>query len=337
MHVRDFLAATAVCAVLAPHAPAATVDAMARGRELTKLFYGREFEQLMPHFGPQMASVMKLETLNTFRDQVEAQLGPETEVQDEHVVVQDSFQVYSRLSMFEKQARPIETSWTLSPSGKVAGFHVRPPQGEYPSPFLDYKVKTALRLPFEGEWRVFWGGRTITQNQHASVRAQRFAYDLARSQDGKTLSGDGKKNEDYFAFGQPILSPGAGKVAVAVDGLADNVPGTMDKKHLAGNHVVVDHGNGEFSFLAHLKQGSVAVKAGDKVKAGQKLGLCGNSGNTDQPHLHYHLANAADLVNADGLPAQFLNYVADGKPIERGEPVQGQLIGMPAAAVKAAR
>lgn len=331
MHWRTFLAATAVAVALAPNAPAATVDAMARGRELTQLFFSRELGQLLPQLGPQMAAIMKLETLNSFRDQVEDQLGAETQVQDERVVTQDSFQVYRRLSKFEKAPMPIETVWTLSPSGKVAGFYIRPPQTEYPSPFLEYRTKTALRLPFEGEWRVFWGGRTLAQNQHAAVRAQRFAYDLARWQDGKTFSGDGKKCEDYFAFGQSIVSPGAGKVVAAVDGIADNVPGTTDKEHLAGNHVVVDHGKNEFSFLAHLEQGSVLVKVGDEVKAGQKLGRCGNSGNTDQPHLHYHLANAADLVNADGLPAQFLSYVADGKPVERGEPVQGQVIGMPAA------
>jgi len=310
---------------------AAELDAMGRGRELTALFYGRDMEQLLPQLGPQMAAIMKLETLHAFREQVEAQLGLEMQVQDERVTMQDSFQVYQRLSLFEKVPMPIETTWTLSPSGKVAGFYVRPPQQEYPSKYLEYRTQAALRLPFEGEWRVFWGGRTLLQNHHAAVRAQRFALDLARMQDGKTFTGEGKKNEDYYAFGQTILSPGAGKVVAAVDGIADNEPGATNTKQIAGNHVIVDHGHNEFSLLAHFKQGSVSVKAGDKVEAGQKLGLCGNSGNSDQPHLHYHLANAADLVQADGLPAQFQNYIADGNPVERGEPVQGQLVGMPAS------
>ncbi len=324
--------------LLTAGAAAAEFDAMARGRELTALFYGREMEKLLPQLGPQMAAVMKLETLHTFREQVEAQLGPELQVQDESVTPQDSFQVYKRLSLFEKAPMPIETMWTLSPSGKVAGFYVRPPQQEYPSKNLEYKTKTTLRLPFDGEWRVFWGGRMLAQNHHAAIRAQRFALDLACMQDGKTFTGEGKKNEDYFTFGQPIVSPGAGKIVVAVDGVEDNQPGATNTKQVAGNHVVVDHGNNEFSLLAHFKQGSVAVKVGDSVKAGQKLGLCGNSGNTDQPHLHYHLANAADLVQADGLPAQFQHYVADGKQVERGEPMQGQVLSMPASAAgRAAR
>lgn len=115
-------------------------------------------------------------------------------------------------------------------------------------------------------------------------------------------------------------------MAEATDGLSDNKPGVMDRDHPTGNHVILDHGNGEFSFLAHLKQGSVAVKVGDRVKPGDKLGLCGNSGNTSEPHLHYHLQTTAKFGAGEGLPAQFLNYIADGKEVARGEPVQGQTI-----------
>jgi murein DD-endopeptidase MepM/ murein hydrolase activator NlpD len=329
------LAVMVVSAVSACERAVADEAAMARGRQLTKMFFDRDFEALLQQFGPQMAAVMKLQTLNTFRDQVEAQVGAETHLQDESVTPQDSFQVYRRLSMFEKAPMAIETTWTLSPSGKVAGFSIRPPQKEYPSAYLDYRTKTALRLPFEGEWRVFWGGRTLSQNHHAAIRAQRFAYDLARWQDGTTHRGDGKRNEDFYAFGQTIVAPGDGVIAVAVDGIPDNVVGKNNTQQIAGNHVVIDHGNNEFSFLAHFQQGSIMVKKGDAVQAGQKLGLCGNSGNSDQPHLHYHLANAADLVDADGLPVQFQNYVADGKPVERGEPVQGQLLGVSPAATGA--
>lgn len=62
------------------------------------------------------------------------------------------------------------------------------------------------------------------------------------------------------------------------------------------------------------------------MKAGQTLGLCGNSGNSSEPHLHYHLQNTGIFFDGDGLPAQFLNYVADGKAVERGEPRKGQQV-----------
>ena len=97
----------------------------------------------------------------------------------------------------------------------------------------------------------------------------------------------------------------------------------MDRANPVGNHVVIDHG-GEFSFLAHLRQGSVSVKAGDRVSAGQPLGRCGNSGNTTMPHLHYHLQTTAVFAQGAGLPAQFNDYRADGQRVARGEPQRGE-------------
>jgi murein DD-endopeptidase MepM/ murein hydrolase activator NlpD len=106
--------------------------------------------------------------------------------------------------------------------------------------------------------------------------------------------------------------------------VADNTPGVMNRLQALGNHVVLDHGNGEFSFLCHFKKGSVAVKTGQKVKAGEPLGQCGNSGNSSEPHLHYHLQTTAVPFHGAGLPAQFLRYRANGETVERGEPTQGQ-------------
>jgi murein DD-endopeptidase MepM/ murein hydrolase activator NlpD len=95
----------------------------------------------------------------------------------------------------------------------------------------------------------------------------------------------------------------------------------------AGNHVVLDHGNGEFSLLAHLQKGSLRVKAGDTVKAGQPLGLCGNSGNTSEPHLHIHLQTGPEFPGAtEGLPMAFTDFLADGKPVARGELVKGMRV-----------
>jgi murein DD-endopeptidase MepM/ murein hydrolase activator NlpD len=90
--------------------------------------------------------------------------------------------------------------------------------------------------------------------------------------------------------------------------------------------VILDHGNGEYSLLAHLRHGSVAVAAGARISAGDKVGECGNSGNTTEPHLHYHLQDTPVFGRAEGLPAQFTGYVADGRPVARGEPVRGQTI-----------
>ena len=103
-------------------------------------------------------------------------------------------------------------------------------------------------------------------------------------------------------------------------------PGAMNAAQRAGNHVILDHGTGEWSLLAHFKRGSLRVKPGQTVAAGDTLGLCGNSGNSSEPHLHYHLQNGPTFGDAEGLPAQFVNYIADDKPIARGIPVRGQVV-----------
>ena len=103
----------------------------------------------------------------------------------------------------------------------------------------------------------------------------------------------------------------------------------MNARQPVGNHIVIDHGNGEFSFLAHLRRGSLAIEVGQRVEAGARLGLCGNSGNSSEPHLHYHLQDTGVLHEGRGLPAQFRGYLADGAPVERGEPLKGQRVRMP--------
>lgn len=75
------------------------------------------------------------------------------------------------------------------------------------------QTKTALRVPFDGEWTVIWGGRTVEENYHSAYVGQRFAIDLVMTDEtGRSYTGDGKKNEDYYAFGKPVLSPGKGRV-----------------------------------------------------------------------------------------------------------------------------
>lgn len=301
-------------------------DALAIGRRWTQLFFAKSLVELRQDFTPAMGHAMQLESLSIFWEQVQAQLGPETKLVSEEVTERDSLQVYRRLAHFEKHAGPIEVVWTVDAAGKAAGFFVRPPQTPAPSPHLDYQTKTPLRLPFDGEWLVFWGGRTLAQNHHVVVSDQRFACDLLVLEDGATHTGDGKTNEQYHGFGKPILAPAAGRVVAAVDSVPDNAPGVMNAAQPLGNYVVLDHGNGEFSFLAHLEAGSVAVRPGALVEAGDALGRCGNSGHSSEPHLHYHMQTTPEFGAGQGLPAQFLNYVANGEAVERGEPVQGQRI-----------
>ena len=179
-----------------------------------------------------------------------------------------------------------------------------------------YQSKTPLHLPFSGAWTVEWGGRTAQQNHHLLSTDMRYACDFVLPHHG-----DGSRNQDYDCFGRPILAPAGGLVSEAVDGIDDNRPGEP-RPPVCGNHVVIDHRNGEFSYLCHFQKGSLAVKVGDAVKAGQLVGKCGNSGQSSRPHLHFHLQNAV----GEGLPAQLIDYLADEKPVPRGEPQRGQSV-----------
>jgi murein DD-endopeptidase MepM/ murein hydrolase activator NlpD len=320
---------------LASVASASADDAstLARGRELTSLFYERKAQALWSRMSSKMQGALgSAAGLEAFREQISAQLGDEVEVLEEKVTSAEGFDIYLRRSRWSRSpGRVFQVQWALDDSGKVGGFFVRPDPGtpaQAPAPtrFLDYKTQARLQLPFNGEWRVVWGGRTLEQNYHVVNASQRFAYDLLVVRDGKSHDGDGKTLAQYHCLDQPILAPANGTVVSAVDGLADQQPGTRDPAHPAGNHVILDLGFDEYAVLAHMKQGSVSVKAGDPVVPGQPIGRCGNSGNTTEPHLHFHLQNAPRFGEGEGLPAFFNDYVADGRPVPRGEPLRGERI-----------
>ncbi len=328
-------AGAAFAAALLAVSPLSGQDAAAdphleRGRALTEAFYAGELDGIVASFNAPMRDALGgVEGLAAFRDQLAAQLGAEAEVVREAVRDVQGHRVYQRVVRYENAPTPFVVTWAFDAADQIAGFSIQADQGqptEAESRHLDYRTRAALRLPFEEEFTVFWGGRTVEQNYHAAHRDQRFALDLVVVRDGTRHRGDGRTNEDYHCWGSPIVAPAAGTVRAVRDGLPDNVPGEMDASVPPGNHVVLDHGNAEYSFLAHLQQGTVRVEAGDVVASGDTLGLCGNSGNSSEPHLHYHLQNTPVFGQGEGLPAQFLDYLADGEPVARGEPVQGQAV-----------
>lgn len=301
-----------------------------RGRQLTDAFYDGALDLVLDVLHPTMLSALGGEEgLTAFRGQVLDQLGSETAVLDEAVTSEGGLRVYRRSASFEGAPGAVAVVWAFDDDEAVAGFTIRPEEAAReptPSPHLDRRTRTPLRLPFQGEWTVFWGGRTLAQNYHAATSDQRFAYDFVVEVDGRTHRGPGTANEDYHCFGRPVLAPAPGVTVSARDGVADNVPGWTNPEEPAGNHVVIDHGDDEHSVLAHLRKGSLRVGMGETVAAGDTVGLCGNSGNSSEPHLHYHLQDSPAVGNGEGLPAQFLHYLADDEPVARGEPARGQRI-----------
>jgi hypothetical protein len=175
-----------------------------------------------------------------------------------------------------------------------------------------------FQLPFNGRWFVMQGGDTPNVNQHMTVGAQAFGVDFAKvggpSQRQLTL-GTPSKVEDFFSWGEPVLAPAAGTVVSVVNDRLDNPLGTKDAEHPAGNYLVIRIAEQRFVYLAHMQRGSVSVKAGDAVKRGQRVGLCGNSGNSDFPHIHLHVQDTPDLNMGRGQNPIFgpINVELTGK------------------------
>lgn len=308
-------------ALLACAAAAAPLDL---GRQMADAFVRGEVAAVWGASTPAMQQALgSVDDLRILQGRLATTFGHQETVLAERVEQRDGFAVFVRVARWSGAAGPLETTIAFDPAGRIAGFHIRPQPVAAPSPHLAYQTRAELHLPFDGEWFVYWGGRGIEDNYHAAYRGQQFALDLLILRNGQSHAGDPARLDSYHCWETPILAPAEGVVVQAVGGLPDQAIGSADPANPAGNHVVIDFGHGEFGFLAHLRQHSLRVGQGDRVVRGQLIGLCGNSGNTTEPHLHFHLQTGPQLGTGEGLPAQFQHYVANGHPVERGEPRRG--------------
>ena len=175
-----------------------------------------------------------------------------------------------------------------------------------------YECKAGYILPFEGKWTVVNGGAAKGVSHSWDVVSQRYAYDFIVVDDqGKSSSGDKSKLESYFCYGRNILAPADGTVVKVKKGHRDSrVDGEKvynDTWYIGGNSIVIQHAENEYSELCHLMPGSIAVKPGDKVKQGDVIAKCGNSGNSSEPHLHFQLQTGKSFFASMGLPVSFAN------------------------------
>jgi len=202
---------------------------------------------------------------------------------------------------------------------------------------VEYLQKTRLILPVPGArlW-VYEGPDLYSHHRRIDLTdpfnrdmlkmrglAQRYALDLVVVDDhGEIVHGDLDKREDWVGWGIPVVAPADGTVVAARGDRPDDIP--EDEEALAkdpglsvGNYLTIDHGNGEYSALAHFRRGSLAVKTGDRVRQGQVVGRMGWSGMGSRlVHVHYELQDGPDLFTAEGLPARFEGFRRVGSDVD---------------------
>ena len=149
--------------------------------------------------------------------------------------------------------------------------------------------------------------------------AQRFATDWTRiGPDGQAFHDNPAQNANWYAYGATVLAVASGVVVDVKDGIPENDP-TSDTKAVpitletaGGNYVILDLGAGRFAFYAHLQPKSIHVKMGDRVARGRVIALLGNSGNSDAPHLHFHISDRNSPLGAEGLPYVLRSFDVQG-------------------------
>jgi murein DD-endopeptidase MepM/ murein hydrolase activator NlpD len=145
--------------------------------------------------------------------------------------------------------------------------------------------------------------------------AQRFAIDWVKIDDStSTHHGDSANNANYYAEDNDALAVANGRVIEVKDSIPENVPGVNSRavpinlETVGGNHVIIDIGGGHYAFYAHLKPGSLRVKVGDRVTHGQVIGLVGNTGNSTEPHLHFHVSDYPSPLGSEGIPYRYDSF-----------------------------
>ena len=186
---------------------------------------------------------------------------------------------------------------------------------------------TSVDLPFEDEWYVFWGGNTTSKNYHNGHASMYGAFDFwVMGSNGKSHKTNGQSNEDYYAFGKEIIAPCDGTISWVLSGTKDNIPPAINRNAGYGNMVILSTDSAEHFIFAHLKYQSIVVENGQKVKKGQKIGHCGNSGNSTEPHLHFGLQNTSNPISTQGSFTYFQEILVDGVLKKDHLPERGEKI-----------
>jgi len=143
-----------------------------------------------------------------------------------------------------------------------------------------------MRLPFYGTWVVAQGYEGSITHKGSWRHAMDF---VIHDQEGKQFKDKGDLPEDYFCYNKPVLAPADGIIESVTDNIEDNIIGKPNIRENWGNTVIIRHNQHVYSSLSHLRNGSIIVRPGERVRQGSVIGKCGNSGRSPYPHLHFQV------------------------------------------------
>jgi hypothetical protein len=276
-------------------------------------------DKIFNQFSTEMKSALPIEKTQAFVNGLKQQLGKIKE--REFIKYESTVAVYK--TQFVNGVFAMNIS--IDKESKIDGLFVKPYVPDN-LPVIERNV-TKLILPLKKQWYVFWGGDTEALNYHVVVKSQKNAFDFLIVDESKnTHKNNGEKNTDYYCFGKELIAPCNGEIILAVDGIKDNIPGQMNSTFPLGNTVIIKTKNNEYLYFCHFKQFSIKVRQGQKVKQGELLGLCGNSGRSSEAHLHFHIQNTENMEIATGVKCYFENIEVNGKIKTDYSPIKGELI-----------
>lgn len=276
-------------------------------------------EAIFNLFSPEMKEFLPIKKTKEFVSSMMQQAGKIKS--NEHVLQDNTLAEYK--TTFDNVVYTMIMS--LDANSNINGLRFKPYMNSR-LPKIDRNT-TKLILPFKEEWTVIWGGDTKAQNYHVETESQKGAFDMVITDaDGKSFKTDGVANEDYYAFGKTLIAPCDAEVVLVVDGIKDNIPGEMNPIYVPGNTVILKTVNNEYLFFAHFKQYSIVVKQGQIVKQGDMLGMCGNSGNSSEPHLHFHIQNVEEMQKATGAKCYFDSILVNGSLKDDYSPIKNEKV-----------
>jgi hypothetical protein len=209
-----------------------------------------------------------------------------------------------------------------SPSGESRTFTfdgARAPVSPRPALALAPPLHGGLYLNFNGCCGLNPHRTTLAPVDGTPYALQRFAVDFIRiDNQGRAAAGDLSRNESFFTFGEPVYAVADGRVVRTRNDLRDIPPlneppgSSFTTETTLGNNIGLALGGGRYALYAHLKRGSIRVRADQRVRRGEMLGRVGNSGQTGGSHLHFQLSDGPNPVTSNSPPFVFRRFTLTG-------------------------